>query len=339
MARRRNVSDAFGSRSDSGDYRQYNQVADSFYEGFRRLDPRTQLAVVILLLAGLIVVAVVYFRSQQAHQPMPGLAAPSGSPDLFLGNPGGATPDPVNRDNFLMVKPYYALSYNDDNGTPNWVSWRVTIKDLGDAPRKPEFDPDMTLPAGFKMVTSHDYSSSGFDRGHVCPHGDRAADIDMSYSTFVMTNIIPQAPNVNRKAWAQEESYLRELVRQRHDRLYIVAGPVGQGGRGSEGFRQTLARGKVAVPAGCWKVAVAVPDEGVDDLAEIDAGTRVVTVLMPNDNDAVGDEWAKFRTSPAEVEQRTGLHFFDRLPPVVAQSLRQKVDDEAIPPARPRTGW
>lgn len=331
MARRRNVSGSFGS----DDYRQYDRLADSSLDAFRRLNPRTQMAVVTLLVAGLIVVGLLYLRSQQAHPGMGGAAAPSGSPQLFLGNPSGATPDPANRDNFLMVKPYYDLSYNDDNGTPNWVSWRVTIEDLGDAPRKPEFDPDMTLPPGFKVVTSHDYSGSGFDRGHMCPHSDRSANIDMSYSTFVMTNIIPQAPNVNRKAWEQEETYLRELVRRRHDRLYIVAGPVGQGGRGSEGFRQTIGHGKVVTPGGCWKVAVAVPDRGIDDLAEIDAGARVVAVLMPNDNDVVGDDWAKFRTSPAEVEQRTGLHFFDRLPPAVAQSLRQKVDDEPIPPPRP----
>ena len=331
MARRRNVSDSFGS----DDYLQYDRLANSSLDAFRRLDPRAQLAVVSLLLVGLTLVALLYFRSQQVLPGMGGAAAPTGSPELFLGNPGGATADPANRDNFLMVKPYYALSYNDDNGTPNWVSWRVTIDDLGDAPRKPEFDPDSMLPPGFKMVTSHDYSSSGFDRGHMCPHGDRSADIDMSYSTFVMTNVIPQAPNVNRKAWAQEESYLRELVRRRHDRLYIVAGPVGQGGRGSEGPRPTIGRGKVVTPGGCWKVAVAVPDRGMDDLAEIDTSTRVVTVLVPNDNVVVGEEWAKFRTSPAEVEQRTGLHFFDRLPPAVAQTLRQKVDDEPIPPPRP----
>jgi endonuclease G len=335
MARRRNVSGSFESGFDRGDVRQYNRLADSSFDAFRRLDPRWQMAVAAVLLAGLIVVSVLYFQAQRVHPQVAGPAAPSGSPDLFLGNPSGATADLSNRDNFLMLKPYYVLSYDDDNGTPNWVSWRLTSLDLGDAPRKPEFDPDLALPPGFNVVTSHDYSGSGFDRGHMCPHGDRTADLDMSYSTFVMTNIIPQAPNVNRKAWAQEEDYLRELVRRRHQRLYVVAGPVGQGGRGSDGFGQTTPRGRVVVPAACWKVAVAVADEGVDDLSEINAGTRVVTVLMPNDNDVVGDQWAGFRTSAAAVEQQTGLHFFDRLPPPVAQVLRQKVDDEPIPPPRP----
>ena len=66
----------------------------------------------------------------------------------------------------------------------------------------------------------------------MCPHSDRAANTDMSYATFVMTNIIPQAPNVNRKAWAEMENYCRELVRH-HDSLFIIAGPIGEGGTGT----------------------------------------------------------------------------------------------------------
>ena len=48
-----------------------------------------------------------------------------------------------------MVKPYYALSYNSTKGTPNWVSWRVTEADLGEAPRKDDFDTDVDLPSSF----------------------------------------------------------------------------------------------------------------------------------------------------------------------------------------------
>ena len=42
----------------------------------------------------------------------------------------------------------------------------------------------------------------------------------MSDATLVITNIIPQAPNVNQKAWAQLEDYGRELVRKQHIRLW-----------------------------------------------------------------------------------------------------------------------
>ena len=44
---------------------------------------------------------------------------------IALGNPSLATPDPLNYNNYLVMKPQYALSYSRDRGTPNWVSWHV----------------------------------------------------------------------------------------------------------------------------------------------------------------------------------------------------------------------
>jgi endonuclease G, mitochondrial len=259
--------------------------------------------------------------------------ASTGEVNLRLGNPSGATTDPANRANYLLVKPYYALSYNEPAGIPNWVSWRVARADLGDAPRKPEFDPDDQLPPGFRRIVHRDYSNSGFDRGHLCPNADRDATQASGWSTFMMTNIIPQAPNANQKAWANFEVYCRDLVRRDGRHLYVIAGPNGRGGRGSDGlWKQTIANGRVAVPAECWKVVVVVPEAIVSDVsAMFTPRTRVITVIMPNDNETVGEDWARFRTTPAEVERRTGYRFFDRLPPDVAEALRQKVDTVPVP--------
>jgi len=323
MARRRN-------QRNNPDYA---PLVDFALGAFRRLDPRSRIIIAVLLTAAIIAGAIYLQRQQTRNSPSsnPDLSA---SPNLLLGNPSSATADSATRANYLMVKPYYALSYNDALGTANWVSWRVTAADLGNAPRKPTFDADTSLPAGFYRVVHKDYSGSGFDRGHLCPHSDRAANQDMSFATFCMTNIIPQAPNVNQKAWAQLEMYCRDLVRQ-HQHLYIVAGPAGRGGTGSDGYKNSIANGRVTVPAQCWKIIVIVPESGDDDLAKITSSTRVITVIMPNDNNAVGEEWAKFRTSPAEVEAQTGLKFFDRLSDSVAQVLRQKVDSTHIAPPRP----
>ncbi|HET6251617.1 MAG TPA: DNA/RNA non-specific endonuclease [Tepidisphaeraceae bacterium] len=308
------------------------QDAANLFSNFQRLDPRMQMIIVALLVIAGIVFFIAYTKSRHGSS-----APPAGYAQMLLGNPSDATDSPSNHDNFLMIKPYFALSFNDSKGTPNWVSWQVTAGNLGKIERKKTFDPDTTLPIGFNQIVTRDYNNSGFDRGHMCPHSDRAANNEMSNSTFVMTNIIPQAPNVNRKAWEQLESYGRDLVTREHDRLYIIAGPAGKGGRGSRGERQTLANGKVTVPAACWKIIVVVPEAGgSDDLAKLSTSTRVITVLMPNDDDAVGEQWAPFRTSPGEVENKTGLHFFDRVKPQVASAWRTKVDRETIPPARAR---
>ena len=213
-------------RSDDGfDPAQVQSVLTAF----QRLPVAVQLAVAVLfLLGGLIAAALWYEQQQRTGSPTGGVA--TGSLHLELGNPSGATADPTQPDNYLMVKPYFALSYNEGTGTPNWVSWRLTAADLGTAPRRPEFEPDDDLPAAFHHITTQDYNRSGFDRGHMCPHGDRQSDLTASYATFVMTNVIPQAPNVNQKAWDQEESYCRELARSGH-RLYVNRpAPAGRAG-------------------------------------------------------------------------------------------------------------
>ena len=85
----------------------------------------------------------------------------AGYPHLRWGNPSGATADAGNRDNYLMEKKYYALSYNNTKGTPNWVSWRLVKEDLGDASREGLiFQPDDELPAGFKKIVHEDYIGS-----------------------------------------------------------------------------------------------------------------------------------------------------------------------------------
>jgi endonuclease G len=252
------------------------------------------------------------------------------SPHLKMGNPSKATADHADKDNFLMEKDYFALSYNSTKGIPNWVSWRLTKADLGDAERS-QFYPDDTLPAGFTTVTPKDYTGSGFDRGHMCPHSDRSADDEMSNATFVMTNIIPQSPYVNQKAWDQLEIYCRDLVEHHRKTLYIVSGGCGQGGEGKKGAQKTLAEGKVVVPAKCWKVIMVLNTGRGIDPKKVKSNTRLIAVIMPNDM-SVGYDWADFRVPVKEVEELTGYKFFDRVPAEVIDPLKEEVDEDRIPP-------
>jgi endonuclease G len=261
----------------------------------------------------------------------PGRIAPEASPHLLLGNPSNATLDVRNKDNYLMSKKYYALAYDSAAGVPLWVSWQLTKEDLGTAPRKRTFDDDATLPEGFSKITTQDYTGSGYDRGHLCPHSDRAHDTEMSYATFVMTNIIPQAPSLNQKAWNMLEMYLRDLVEKENVHLYVTAGPVYRGGWGSKGFNTTIANGKVVVPGMCWKIAVVAPAVGAgSELGRITPASRVIAVVMPNDN-SLGFNWAQYRTSVDQIETITHLKFFDKLPPATAAALKSKVDTVDIP--------
>ena len=253
---------------------------------------------------------------------------------LLMGNPSQATHSLFNRDNYLMEKRHFALSYNNRKGIPNWVSWHLRKEDVGNAPRKP-FHPDEELPFWFTQITPNDYTGSGFDRGHMCPHSDRSADDAMSYETFVMSNLIPQSPHVNQKAWAQLEWYCRDLVEHKNKTLYIIDGPAGQGGTGRDGFRDTVGRQhEVVVPAKCWKVIMVLDADAGNDLAKVDAHTRIISVIMPNDI-SVGESWAGFRVSVKDVEDLTGYRFFDQVPAAIIEPLKTRVDIQMIPRAKP----
>ncbi len=283
----------------------------------------------------LVVAAVVVLVWWLSRGSQPGPEGAASSIHLTMGNPSGATPDTGQPDNYLMVKDYFALSYNNTKGTPNWVSWCLKKTDLGKAERV-DFYPDQTLPSGFKQVKPTDYTGSGFDRGHMCPHGDRMNTDEASTATFVMTNIIPQSPNCNQKGWADFEDYCRDLVRKTPQTLYIIAGPHGEGGKGSKGPESSIGHAdKVTVPAQCWKVVLTVDDGTGDatDVSRVNASSRVIAVVIPNDQ-SVGHGWAKYRTSVKKVEEMTGYHFFDRVPSATIDPLKEKVDQERIPAAR-----
>ncbi len=244
------------------------------------------------------------------------------SPNLKMGNPSGAQPVVGSRNNYLLDRPYFATSYNNSKGTPNWVSWRLAKEDLGRAPRD-AFYADLDLPAGFLRVDPREYTGSGFDRGHMCPHGDRTATTASSLATFTMTNIIPQSHDVNTMAWEALESYCRDLARTQGKVCYIIDGPAGQGGTGKKGLVDTTPDGKVVVPSTNWKV-VMVLDADVASAKDLTANSaiRLIAVIIPNADGAVSEDWSPFLTTVNQVEALTGYTFFSDVDPAVINPLK-----------------
>lgn len=95
-------------------------------------------------------------------------------------------------------------------------------------------------------------------RDHLCPSDDRDSTAEENRSTFILTNIVPQAPTHNRQAWRLLEEYARALVSQGNE-LCIIAGTAGKGGEGDNGKATTIANGKISVPSALWKVIVLLP--------------------------------------------------------------------------------
>src|SRR5262245_61594145 len=83
-----------------------------------------------------------------------------------FGNVSGATTSSTN--NRLVTRSQFALSWNASKRTANWVAWRLRASDIGSVPRS-DFHVDPVIPT----PSPSDYTNSGYDRGHLCPSGDR----------------------------------------------------------------------------------------------------------------------------------------------------------------------
>ncbi|WP_347159404.1 DNA/RNA non-specific endonuclease [Pontibacter chitinilyticus] len=243
---------------------------------------------------------------------------------LLLGNPSGATTDINNANNYLLRKPQYVLSYSRERGTPNWVSWHVSRDWLGNAPRQNSFRADASLPEGWYHVTTSSYTGSGFDRGHNTPSADRTSSAEDNAATFLMTNIIPQAPNNNQETWGNLEDYTRELVQQGME-VYVIMGSYGVGGTGSNGSANTIDQGRITVPKRIWKVLVILP-EGENDLQRITTNTRVIAVDTPNSN-TVKPDWRTYLTTVDAIEQATGYDLLSAVPVKVQRVLESRADN------------
>lgn len=236
---------------------------------------------------------------------------------LLLGNPSSATPDTANENNYLMQKPQYALSYNREKATPNWVAWRLDSSWIGTAERQDDYRPDPALPPGWYQVTDSDYSGSGYTRGHMTPSGDRTRSVPDNSATFLMTNFVPQTADNNSGPWEEFESYCRTLANQGNE-IYIFSG-----GQGSLG---TIAQDRVTVPRYTWKV-VLVLTNGENDRSRVQKGTRAFGLIVPNFPPLdINAPWRNFRVTVDQVETLTGYDFFSQVGAMTEMLIEQRRD-------------
>lgn len=146
--------------------------------------------------------------------------------------------------------PTFTSWYDCTTQTPRQVLWTLHASDIGDIKRVPSwpFRPD--VPDTMAVARSADYAASGFDRGHLCPAADRSLSIDSIRSTFVMSNIAPQVPSLNRQRWLTSERFCR-LAATLYDSVCVLSIPIYL-----DRDTATIGSGRVAVPhafiKACW---------------------------------------------------------------------------------------
>ena len=106
--------------------------------------------------------------------------------------------------------------------------WSLEIIDNAQTPvdRSDNFRSDFRIPAAFKADLV-DFRGSGFDRGHIVASvNQREVDLQNS-ETFLLSNMSPQTPGLNRQIWANLESAVRQLDAQDNIfETFVITGPI-----------------------------------------------------------------------------------------------------------------
>lgn len=187
--------------------------------------------------------------------------------------------------NYLEVKKGYAMSYDGILGKANWVAWTLQAADLGPAPRSNKFRQDDAFPRGFKIADETDFKYTGFDRGHLCNSEDRTSSNVLNQETFLMSNMLPQTPELNRGPWKRLEDYCRKLAK-RGQKLIIYAGGIGA--------KERLGNTSIPVPVYCWKV-IYTPE-------------KTWCLLFPNVHE-LHPNWQTYSIPMAQLSKMTGYKF------------------------------
>ncbi|WP_434986294.1 DNA/RNA non-specific endonuclease [Vreelandella zhaodongensis] len=201
----------------------------------------------------------------------------------------------------------FLVGWSDVRVNPLWVSYQLeAVPDDTRIGSRPNFQSDWRT---LWPISTTSYSGSGYDRGHMAPnyaiaavHG-RNAQVD----TFLMSNMTPQRPNLNRQLWQRLEQSVMDHFAPRFDRLQVITGPVFP-----ERFMDNVFNrvGFVEVPEAFYKIIV-VPDS---------EAPLALAFIMPQDVSG-NESLADYLVTIDEIEARTGLNFFPDLTPEVEAIL------------------
>ena len=206
----------------------------------------------------------------------------------------------------IVKHKYYTLSYSEAHEQAEWVAYELKKDQLSYTNhRRPYFIDDPAVESG--SANWKNYIRSGYDRGHLCPAGDRRFSKAAFNETFYTSNISPQKNDFNAGIWNRLEQKTRYWARK-YDGLYVVTGGV----LGDD--LKVIGNEEVTVPDYFYKILI---DNSRGDY-------KAIAFLMPHEES--DDALHKFVVSIDTIEKMTGINFFPNLPDTIEKEIERKTD-------------
>ncbi|MGI9547638.1 MAG: DNA/RNA non-specific endonuclease [Flavobacteriaceae bacterium] len=201
---------------------------------------------------------------------------------------------------------HYTLSYNEDYEQAEWVAYKLKKSHLtSDNRQRPDFIEDPYVPT--KSADWRNYRGSGYDRGHLCPAGDRRFS-ELAYrETFYTSNISPQDNDFNAGIWNELEMQVR-IWTKKYGELFIATGGILEFGLPAIGEED------VAVPRWYYKI---VSRGAKNDL-------KAIAFLIPHRPSEKSLE--RYMVTIDRVEEMTGIDFMAELPDRIEDNIEDQVE-------------
>lgn len=200
---------------------------------------------------------------------------------------------PSSKSGMIINHNYYMLSYSEPHEQAEWVAYQLKQEHLtNDDRRRPYFIEDPQVPT--KSADWRNYRGSGFDRGHLCPAGDRRFSEFAYNETFYTSNITPQWQDFNAGVWNRLEQQVRYWCKS-FGELHIITGGILENGL------EEIGEEDVDVPNYFFKVVI----RGHKDQF------KVLAFLFPHKESQASLK--DFLISIDELEHLTGLDFFEKM--------------------------
>jgi endonuclease G len=217
---------------------------------------------------------------------------------LPFGVPQVVNKDLVPTDFQILYRKGYWVAWSPSLRVPLWSAYAVPVEKLvehaGDRPSKFKRDNQA------KRSTVHeDYTKSGYDRGHMAPNHVIATRYgrEAQLETFLMSNIVPQLPDLNRNAWRLLEEKVAHDLSELGEKIWVITGIV-PGEASSK-----LPNSSVHIPKGFYKVIASVREGKLYALG----------VYLPQETSKSKNPRYCFRSIDA-IEALSGMDFFTDLP-------------------------
>jgi endonuclease G len=188
---------------------------------------------------------------------------------------------------------YYSLSYSEKHEQAEWVAYELTKNQVQNKDfKRPYFEVDPAV----KTKSAHwrNYKNSGYDRGHLCPAGDREFSKAAYNETFLTSNVSPQEHKFNAGVWNRLEQKVRYWAKK-YDGVYVVTGGI------LNDEVDTIGSENVTVPGSFYKI---IYDR---------SGGKVRMLAFLMESQESKEPLYKFVTSVDKIESLTGIDFFPEL--------------------------